>query len=113
MERDQIAERTRMALAHKTRQGARLGAAPTGYRKVRGRDGKQTALVADPTGQALLLRVRGLQSQGLTLRAIAQQLTAEGATTPKGSSMWNSGTLSKMLRRSAFVIAAPTTAISK
>lgn len=110
MERDQIAERTRMALAHKVRQGARLGAAPTGWHKVRGRDGKQTGLAVNPAGQAFLLRVRGLQSQGLTLRAIADQLTAEGATTPKGSCAWNSGTLSKMLRRSdSIAIGTPIT----
>ncbi|MBI4861626.1 MAG: recombinase family protein [Candidatus Riflebacteria bacterium] len=66
MERDQIAERTRMALAHRAAQGARLGAAPTGWRKVRGRDGKETGLAVDPTGQRLVYRLRELRDGGLT-----------------------------------------------
>lgn len=41
MERDQIAERTRVVLDHMRRQGARLGRAPTGWRKVRGTGGRQ------------------------------------------------------------------------
>lgn len=103
MERDQISENTRMALAHMARQGARLGSAPTGWRKVRGRDGKETLLAPDPAGQVLLLQIRALLSQGCSLRQVADRLTGAGVPTPRGASQWNTGTLSKILRRASAV----------
>lgn len=101
MERDQLAERTRMALAHKIKQGARLGAAPTGWRKVTGADGKETGLGLDDGGQELVRRVAALRGQGLTFRAVAEALTAAGVATPTGAGRWHPGTVQKLLRRAA------------
>jgi DNA invertase Pin-like site-specific DNA recombinase len=98
LERNLISERTRLVLDHKRRQGARLGGAPTGWRKVCGRDGKQTSLAMDPAGQALLARLRDLRDQGLSLTQVVARLTGDGVPTPRAG-RWNIGTVSKMLRR--------------
>jgi DNA invertase Pin-like site-specific DNA recombinase len=98
LERNLIAERTRLVLEHKRRLGARLGGAPTGWRKVRGRDGKQTVLAVDPAGQALLTRLRTLRDEGLSLARVVARLIRDGVPTPRGG-RWNIGTVSKMLRR--------------
>lgn len=99
MEREQLGERTRMALAHKIANGAKLGRAPTGYRKAKGADGKLTALVEDKAGQELVSRLREFRAEGLSLKQIAKRLQADGVLTPRGSADWNVGTLSKIVRR--------------
>lgn len=99
LERNLISERTAAALAFKRQQGAELGAAPLGWRKVRGPDGKWTAIAPDPEGQALLVHIVDLWSQGLTQVAIAARLTADGVPTPRGASRWRQATLSKILKR--------------
>src|SRR5262249_41191256 len=54
MERDQIAERTTMALRHMRAKGARLGSAPTGWKKVAGPDGRMTKLEVDEESQTVV-----------------------------------------------------------
>jgi site-specific DNA recombinase len=99
MERDQIAERVRVVLAFKKAQGAKLGSAPTGWKKAIGEDGKLTALVRDEGGQEVLSRVRVLRSEGRTLRAIGAILEAEAVPAPRGASRWNISTLSRLVTR--------------
>lgn len=99
LERNLISERTAAALAFKRQQGAKLGSAPMGWRKVPGPDGKYTVLAPDPGGQVLLDHIVDLWTGGMTQAAIAEELTASGIPTPLGRSRWNQGTLSKILRR--------------
>ena len=101
LERNLISERTVLALAQKARQGAWLGAAPTGWRKVLGPDGKETELATDPAGQALLARIQALRSQGFNWIQVAESLTASGIPTPRGSARWNTGTAWKILKRAS------------
>jgi len=74
LERNLIAERTSAALRHKQEQGEVVSRAPRGLRIV------GTRLEADPESDGLQMatRARELREQGLTYRAVAEQLTREG-----------------------------------
>ncbi|MEN6437505.1 MAG: recombinase family protein [Syntrophobacter sp.] len=79
-ERDQIAERTKTAMAHKKAKGERVGAIPYGF--CLANDGK--TLEKDPEEQKVVAKVRGLQGDGAGLRAIARKLSQGGFTTRSG-----------------------------
>jgi DNA invertase Pin-like site-specific DNA recombinase len=81
-ERERICERTRDALAVKKRQGARLGRRPTLPAKLRRR------IARDRAG-------------GLSYRAIADRLNAEGVPTAQGGRQWYAATV-----RTALMVAA-------
>lgn len=77
LERELTGERTAAALQQKKVRGERLGATPTGYRTVDG------ALVEDPEEMRLVRRAREL-NDGRSLRAIGEQLRAEGFKAKRG-----------------------------
>jgi DNA invertase Pin-like site-specific DNA recombinase len=78
-ERDLVSERTTMALAHLRANGRHTGGdAPFGYRVEGG------ALVAHAPEQAVISRARTLRGAGLSLRAVAARLAAEGACSRDG-----------------------------
>ena len=64
-ERDQISERTTMALGYKRSQGERIGELPYGFEE--GQDGK---LVENAAEQATIATIRQYRRDGLSLRAI-------------------------------------------
>lgn len=78
-ERESTGERTKMALQHKKSQGVQLGA---------------PAL----TDAATISRALELKGQGLTLRQVAEKLTAEGFQTLKGG-RWEAMTVKRLLDR--------------
>jgi len=90
-EREATAERTREALAHLKRQGVRLGAPALG-----GSQGAEGA--ADEGELRTVARIGALRAEGLTLRAIATALTAEGHRTKRGGA-WGAETVRKVLVR--------------
>lgn len=77
-ERDLIGQRTREALAHKKSQGAALG---------RRRN-------VDP---AVVVRIHQQRAEKKSLRAIAEQLNAEGVPTAQGGAKWHASTVSAVL----------------
>ena len=90
-ERDLVSERTSMALAHKRSRGEHTGGdAPFGYRVAGGR------LVALDPEQAVIARARELRSSGLSLRAVASRLAAEGAQSRVGR-MFSAVQVARML----------------
>lgn len=91
-EREAIAERTATALAHKQAQGEHVGSVPFGYRLEAGR------LVAEAAEAAVIDRIVALRDAGLTLKAIADALTAEGVPTKRGGA-WAPAQVSNILRR--------------
>lgn len=93
LERELIAERTTAALRAKRDRGERLGAEPLGYRR-----GDAGELIEDPEELATLLRIGELRSEGRTLEAIAETLTAEGRPTKRGGT-WAKETVRKLLLR--------------
>lgn len=79
-ERDQVAERTRSALAHKKSKGEATGRIPRGCRI----EGKR--LVGEPGSEGLRLaaRARELRAGGMSFARIAEQLAAEGFQPERG-----------------------------
>lgn len=78
-ERDLIGQRTREALAHKKAQGGTLG---------RRRN-------VDP---AVVARIQAQRADKKSLRAIADQLNAEGVPTAQGGARWHASTVSAVLK---------------
>lgn len=70
MERNQIRERTRMAMAHKRSKHELVGAVPYGLRVAD--DG--VTLVEVAAEQCVIVEARALRSAGLSLRAVAAEL---------------------------------------
>src|SRR4051812_45082579 len=64
LERELIAERTRDALQYKKQRGAKLGALPLGFRRIKGQDGKVVRLELDETEQRVLERALELEQAG-------------------------------------------------
>lgn len=80
-ERDQISERTSMALRHKQSKGEKIGGAvPFGY--VLAADG--VALVPHEAEQAVIQQARQLRVSGLSLRKIATELDKRGLVARSG-----------------------------
>lgn len=92
-ERALIRTRTRAALAVKKARGEKTGGdVPYGYRLAA--DGVH--LEAEPNEQRVVSLVRRLRGEGLTLRAIAARLTAEGMK-PKGKA-WHPNTVARIAK---------------
>jgi len=72
-EREQLGLRTRQAMQHLKSQGRVVGSIPHGYE----RDGER--VIPQATEQRILHLVAELRGQGMTLRAIADELTVRGA----------------------------------
>lgn len=81
LERDQVAERTRVALAHKRSQGERIsGLPPYGYDFTQ--DGKR--LIANSSEQLVIDEIRTRRSDGESLRSIANALNSKFIPTKFG-----------------------------
>jgi DNA invertase Pin-like site-specific DNA recombinase len=94
-ERARIRARIRAAMAVKRKRGEFLGEAALG--QVRHQDGLH--VVPHPLEQAALARIRELRQGGLTVRAIAAKLNAEGV--PARGARWYFQTVHRVLRRGA------------
>ena len=90
-ERDQLSERTRMAMGHMKAQGRRVGAVP--YSKRLADDG--TTLLDDDTEQQIISLVRSLRNGGYTLTGIADELKERGIQ-PRGT-RWHAQTVKNIL----------------
>ncbi len=98
-ERNLIKCRTKAALAAKRSKGERTGQVPFGWRDEDG------ILVAVPAEQEVLVRIHECRAAGLSLRAIAGILMAEGITTKEGKGTWHASTIKSILTRAAAVAA--------
>jgi DNA invertase Pin-like site-specific DNA recombinase len=95
-EREVIGERTSEVLRHTARQGEHTGGEPPfGWRidtttaRVEIRNGKERRIVLlapHPDEQAVIARARELVAGGLSLRAIAARLAADGMVSRTGKS---------------------------
>lgn len=94
-ERDQIAERTTAALAHKKANSERVGTIPFGY-DLAG-DGKTlTPNAAELEAASIMRQLRG---DGLSYRRIAAELDARQVPTKKGSGTWTHTAVKSILER--------------
>lgn len=94
-ERDQVSERTTMAMRHKKAAGERVGTIQYGYSL--GEDGVR--LVENPSEQKVVRLVKQLRGENLTLQSIADKLTAKGYK-PRGKA-WYPKTVSNILKQVA------------
>ncbi len=99
-ERRLISDRTKAALAAKQARGAKLG----GYRGGPVPDGAAGAAAAqrqaDENAAGVAPILADMQRQGMSLRAMAAGLTAQGITTPRGKA-WTATAVSNALERVA------------
>lgn len=105
-----ISERTKAALAAAKARGMKLGSARPGHwdgnEQARLTGAKRGAIaastaraeLADEAYADLLPVVSGLKAEGLSLRAIAERLNADGHTTRRGKS-WNPMQVGRVLER--------------
>jgi DNA invertase Pin-like site-specific DNA recombinase len=98
-ERETIAERTAEALRHKRAVGQVYGPVPLGF--VPNADGM---LIVVESESAVVERARQLRATGLSLRAVARQLTSDGCPTKRGG-RWHAVTIAKLLERAPIGVA--------
>lgn len=98
-EREAGAERTRDALAHLRADGVQLGGEALGWTRTEETDENGRRIVADVQAEArTVARIVELRAEGLTLRAVADVLRAEGHTTKRGGA-WHANTIRRVLNR--------------
>ena len=95
-ERDQVSERTRLALQHKRACGEKTGGdVPYGYRLEGAR------LVLDEPEQKAIALITELRQAGNSLRQIACELEARGYRTKTGRTHWHPQIVKQILEREA------------
>ncbi len=95
-ERDQVSERTRLALDHKRANGEKTGGdVPYGYRVEAGR------LVPDAGEQKAMRLIRRLRKAGHSLRSIAAELEKRGYRTKTGRTHWHPQCVKQIIERKA------------
>ena len=94
-ERLVIGARTKAALQAKKQRGERTGSIPYGYRCDDG-----TNLIPDANEQNIIAQVQQLQTEGLSLRAIAARLTATNRPS-RGGAAWHPQTIKNILSAAA------------
>ena len=100
-EREAVGERTREALSHLRSQGVKLGGEALGWTRDDETDDDGRRLVREVRSEAATVgRILELRAEGLTLRAIAARLEAEGHRTKRGG-QWHANTVRRVLAREA------------
>ena len=95
-ERDQISERTTTAMRHMKAQGRRVGTVPFGWDLAE--DGE--TLLENRREQEALATMKTLRAEGMSLRAVAARLGAEGLR-PKNGGRWQPEVIRGILAREA------------
>jgi site-specific DNA recombinase len=98
-EREATGERTRDALAHLKASGVQLGGEALGWERGDETDANGRRIVRHVEADAATIeRACALRAEGLTLRGIAERLTAEGRRTKRGGK-WAAETVRRVLER--------------
>ena len=93
-ERDQIGERTKMALAHKKSKGEVYAPVPFGYEAIEGR------LVTVKREAKIVAEIIAMRDSGASFAAIAEQLNGRGIEGKRGG-RWFASTVRYMVNRQA------------
>lgn len=96
-ERDLVSERTTNALAHKKSKGQLVGAVPFGFDL----EDDGVSLTPNQHEQEIIETIQALRNRGLSLRAIAQELTERGIPTKTGGVEWTHTAVSRIVKRAA------------
>jgi site-specific DNA recombinase len=107
-ERDQTSERTKGALRYKKSIGERVGSTPFGYDLVD--DGRRSkagnlpvSLVPNPGERDTIDLIHQLDASGLSLRAIARHLDAQGIPPKSGKPTWSHTSVRLLVQRPVLV----------
>lgn len=93
-ERDQVSERTKLALEHKRSLGQKTGGhTPFGFISINGQ------LSPDKHEQETIANMHSWHNAGFSLRAIANNLQANGIKTKNGKPSWSPETVAAILKR--------------
>ncbi len=95
MEREQIADRTRSALAWKREQGLPTSHAPFGFRS----RGKRQPMEPVPAELETVRRILALWQEGENYHTIADRLNIAGVRTKRGGRSWYPSTVSNVIRQ--------------
>jgi DNA invertase Pin-like site-specific DNA recombinase len=103
LEREQIGERTQVALDHVAREGrVRSHRTPFGFQTPTGKTtsaaGEKAVLVEHAEEQAILDRILAMRESGLGARRIVGKLTAAAIMNPRTGGRWTPGTIAAILR---------------
>jgi site-specific DNA recombinase len=93
-EREQIGERTKMALAHKKAKGEKYGPVPFGFEEVEGR------LIEVRLEAKAVAEICRMRQSGLPYRQIAEKLNTGGITGKRGG-QWHASTVRYVINRQA------------
>jgi site-specific DNA recombinase len=96
-ERDQVSERTTMAMAHKKSKGQRVGTVPYGFDLAA--DG--VTLITNEAETAVIEIIREMRSRGQSYRTIATELENREVKTKAGETKWAHTTIKSILDRLA------------
>lgn len=96
-ERDQISERTTVAMRHMKSQHQRIGKIPFGYDLA----GDGVTLIANAGEQEILGIIRQLREAGESLRGIAAELNRRQVATKDGRNVWSHSTIQRIVERAA------------
>lgn len=96
-ERDQIKERTCVALQHKRSKGERVGNLPYGFQV--SPDG--VLLEKNETEQESIREIQSLRKSGLSLRGIQDELKLRGSRNRNGNTHWRLNTLGAIVKLEA------------
>lgn len=95
-ERDQVSERTRVAMGHLRASGRRYSRfAPFGWDLDEGGE----VLRPNPAEQAAIARMVELREEGLSYREVADRLSADGVVTKAGLASWSAKSVWAAVRR--------------
>lgn len=85
MEREATGERTREAIRHLRSRGYHFGKVPYGMRATPAPDNPRfRLLVEEPSEQAVLLKLREWNTEGVSISEMASRLNADGVKPPQG-----------------------------
>lgn len=96
-ERDLVSERTTNALAHKKSKGQLVGAVPFGFDL----EDDGVSLTPNQHEQEIIETIQALRARGLSLRAIASELTNQGIPTKTGGHEWTHTAVARIVKRAA------------
>ena len=102
-ERDLVSERTMAALAHKSRNGERVGGVPFGWQLAD--DG--VALLPDDSEQSVITDIKTMRADGRSLRRIAAELTRRGVRTKKQNTRWTHQAVASIVKRADVAAEVP------
>lgn len=96
-ERDQVSERTSMAMAHKKSKCERVGTVPYGFDLA----ADAVTLVRNEAEQQVIEAIQAMRVQGLSYRKIAAELENQQILTKAGEAKWRHTTIKSILDRLA------------